>query len=288
MEEIGCLRIWLARGVFVAAILLLLIAGTATLAALNGRQSWRCELLCHFRVQYFWALFIAAGMLLVLRRRIWLVAAVLLAAVNLAVIAPLYFGPHEVSTGRPPIRLMSLNVYFLNRDFQPTLELIHDEKPDVILLMEFTPAWSKAMQAISHDYPYAKELPSQWADGVALYSRYPIADPVVNRSPEIGSPTVIAGIDMPQGRMTLVATHPASPGSAANFEARNIQLSEVAAWAAERSGPVVLVGDLNTTGWSPYFADLLEVSGLRDSRLGFGVEATWPWFPLPLRIPIDH
>jgi endonuclease/exonuclease/phosphatase (EEP) superfamily protein YafD len=72
------------------------------------------------------------------------------------------------------------------------------------------------------------------------------------------------------------------------FEARNLQLSMVADWAAERAGPVVLVGDLNTTSWSPFFSDLLSASGLRDSRLGYGVEATWPWFPLPLRIPIDH
>jgi endonuclease/exonuclease/phosphatase (EEP) superfamily protein YafD len=176
----------------------------------------------------------------------------------------------------------------LNRDFQPTLELIRRESPDVIFLMEFTPAWAEAMQVLGKEYPHSEELPSHGTDGVALYSRYPIADLEVKRVPGIGLPTFIAGIVMPRGRMTLVATHPASPGSPEHFDARNIQLAEVANWAAARSGPVVLVGDLNTTGWSPYFADLLEVSGLRDSRLGYGVEATWPWFPLPLRIPIDH
>ena len=284
----GPIRIWLGRGLFAMAILALLFAGAATVAGFNGRQSWRFELLCHFRVQYFWALAISAGVLLMLRRWIWAMAALALAAANLAVIVPLYMGPEEVSSGGAPLRLLSLNVHFLNRDFQPTIDLIRRENPDLIFLMEFTPAWAEAMRLLGQGYPHSKELPSHATDGVALFSRYPIADLAVKRDPGIGLPTLIAGIDMPQGRLTLVATHPASPGTPEHFEARNIQLADVADWAAERSGPVVLVGDLNTTGWSPYFADLLEVSGLRDSRLGYGVEPTWPWFPLPLRIPLDH
>jgi endonuclease/exonuclease/phosphatase (EEP) superfamily protein YafD len=51
----------------------------------------------------------------------------------------------------------------------------------------------------------------------------------------------------------------------------------------------VLIGDLNTTMWSPYFSELVKGSGLRDARLGFGLKPTWP-MPLPalFQIPIDH
>lgn len=167
-----------------------------------------------------------------LRRWIWATAAVALAAANLAVILPLYVGPDEVAGGGAPLRLMSLNVHFLNHDFRPTLELIRREHPDVIFLMEFTPAWAEAMHALDKEYPHREELPSHGTDGVALYSRYPIADLEVNRVPAIGLPTIIAGIALPQGRVTLVATHPASPGSAEHFDARNTQLAEVANWAA--------------------------------------------------------
>ena len=38
----------------------------------------------------------------------------------------------------------------------------------------------------------------------------------------------------------------------------------------------MLMGDMNCTSWSPYFQDMLTVSGLRDSRRGFGVEGSWP------------
>ena len=53
--------------------------------------------------------------------------------------------------------------------------------------------------------------------------------------------------------------------------------------------PVMVLGDLNATSWTPYFAELILAGGLSDSRRGFGVASTWPGFmPLPLRIPIDH
>ncbi len=288
MEEHRPVRIWFRRTLFLGAVMLLLAAGTATLAGFNGRQSWRFELLCHFRVQYFWALAGAAGLFLFLRRWVWGTSAALLAAVNLAVILPLYFGPDEVPSAKANLRILSLNVHFLNRNYGPTLDLIQRDNPDVIFLMEVTPAWAEALKRLDKEYPYSEVLPSHRPDGVALFSRHPIADLQVKRLPGVGLPTLVAGIEMPQGRMTLLATHPASPGSTRNFEVRNRQLREVAELAAARSGPVMVIGDLNTTGWSPFFQDLLDVSGLRDSRRGFGVEPTWPWFPLPLRIPIDH
>jgi endonuclease/exonuclease/phosphatase (EEP) superfamily protein YafD len=101
-------------------------------------------------------------------------------------------------------------------------------------------------------------------------------------------PTIVAKLDLPPGKMTLVALHPSSPGSEWNHDARNAQLLAAAEIAAQQKGPVMMLGDFNTTSWSPVFSDVLATSGLRDSRLGFGVEPTWPGVPLPLRIPIDH
>ena len=57
---------------------------------------------------------------------------------------------------------------------------------------------------------------------------------------------------------------------------------------AERPGPLVAVGDFNSTAWSPYFSDLLNQTRLHDARLGFGLQPTWPTRQILLRIPIDH
>jgi hypothetical protein len=53
-------------------------------------------------------------------------------------------------------------------------------------------------------------------------------------------------------------------------------------------GRVLLVGDLNMTSWSPFFSDLIQTSGLRDSRKGFGMQNSWPANRRLLMIPIDH
>jgi endonuclease/exonuclease/phosphatase (EEP) superfamily protein YafD len=287
-ERPSAVRVWLKRGLLGLGLCVLIATGAATLAAFNARQGWRWELLCHFRVQYFWALLAATALFVCLRHWFLAASAAVLATANLALIVPLYFGGGDVPAAGKTVRVLSLNVHFLNRDFEPTLALIRREKPDVILLMEFTPAWAEAINKLAAEYPYSHEIPRHSPAGIALLSRHEITDLEIHELHDVRLPTVIAGIATPSGRLTVVGTHPASPGSPEHFDARNRQLAEVAKLAGERSGPVVLIGDLNCTSWSPYFADLLQVSQLRDSRLGYGVEPTWPWFPLPLRIPIDH
>ena len=58
--------------------------------------------------------------------------------------------------------------------------------------------------------------------------------------------------------------------------------------ADKYGGTVVMAGDLNVTPWSPHFQSALERGGLVDSRLGFGLQPTWPSFLPGMRIPIDH
>jgi endonuclease/exonuclease/phosphatase (EEP) superfamily protein YafD len=58
--------------------------------------------------------------------------------------------------------------------------------------------------------------------------------------------------------------------------------------ARKRTGALVLLGDLNTTSWSPHFRDLINTAGLKDSRAGFGIQPTWPAGTPPLWIPLDH
>jgi endonuclease/exonuclease/phosphatase (EEP) superfamily protein YafD len=161
-------RRWLRQCVFAGAVLTLLGAGIATILGFAGRESWRWELLCHFRVQYFGALVLAGAALLVLRRWLLAGAALALSAANLAVIVPLYFGPDVAASSNKPVRILSANVYFLNREFPPLIELIERELPDVVFLMEVTPAWTEALAVIEADYPYRQLMPSHRPDGLAL------------------------------------------------------------------------------------------------------------------------
>ena len=70
---------------------------------------------------------------------------------------------------------------------------------------------------------------------------------------------------------------------------RDGQLRDAARHAADLGARTVLIGDFNASPWSPIYDNVLEISDMRDSRRGFGVQATWiARFPAFLRIPIDH
>ena len=83
--------------------------------------------------------------------------------------------------------------------------------------------------------------------------------------------------------------HPRSPLHRKGKDAMNIELSALAVEVGGTGGSRIVAGDLNCTDGSPFFADFLRETHLRDSRQGFGREGSWPsWLPSPLRIAIDH
>jgi endonuclease/exonuclease/phosphatase (EEP) superfamily protein YafD len=270
------------------SIVVVLVAGAGTLLGFAARHDWRLELACHPRVQYWWALAAAFCMLAWTRHRILAFVAFALAVTNLVLIAPLYFGPASRAKVGAPLRAMSLNVHYLNEDYGSTIELILREQPDFVLLVEVTREWAKAMEFLNPEYPYRHVHASDNGGGLAFYSRHEIKDVQLERRDWEG-PTMVALVETPEGPLTIFGVHPHSPKSVNTFESRNRQLEHVAELARGTAGPVVLMGDLNMTSWSPYFGDLLAASQLRDSRRGFGVEPSWPWLPGAIfRIPIDH
>ena len=62
--------------------------------------------------------------------------------------------------------------------------------------------------------------------------------------------------------------------------------AEVAAALADQ--PVLLMGDLNVTPWSPVFARLLKDGDLRDASGARGLTTTWPANCLWCGVLIDH
>ena len=49
-----------------------------------------------------------------------------------------------------------------------------------------------------------------------------------------------------------------------------------------------MMGDFNTTPWSPIFTELVDRRDWHDSRWGHGNQATWPAWIGGFGIPIDH
>lgn len=265
-------------------------AALGTLLAMGARWSWLLELFTHFHFQYLAILAIGAACCLAAKKR-WLATVLgIFAAWNLALIAPLYLPPvaPENATGRT-VRALLANVHVHNRDHGRFLQLVRDQSPDVIVVLEVNRGWLTALEVLNDEYPYHAGQPREDSFGIAFFSRLP-ADSVALR--EIGPaelPSVIARIDCGANvALELLGTHPLPPTSAEYAAFRNQQLRAVAQIVRGLPRPTVLVGDLNTTSWSPWFRELIDISNMRDSRLGFGVQPSWPGRAAAIGIAIDH
>ena len=265
----------------------LAVGGVGTLLAGRARLGWPYDLACHFRLQY--ALLAVVSAALFGGAHAWPVAAL---ALGLALINGRALGPLTTRRAPPPsgrtYRLLMANVWCLNRSVARLERLIRHAAPDVIVLVEMTPRWMAALRHLEADYPFSKVVIRRGGFGILCLSRIPMESATVVRIGRVGLPSVVVRLRLDGQLVTVVATHPLSPLKRRSLPRRNRQLEAIAHFAGQQSGPLLLVGDLNATPWSPIFRRLLRLSKLRDSRVGFGLQTTWPvWVP-PIRIPIDH
>ena len=263
--------------------------GIGSLVGFLGGLTWYFDLFSHFRVQYFAILAVLSALLLLLRRPRVAVCLMLLALANLLTIIPFYFG--DTNPARPhgdELRLVTLNVNTRRGDPGLTVRMLEQLDADVIALEEVDERWLDELQEVLLHYPYSKASARDDNFGIAIYSRLPLTSAEIVELGNTGLPTVHAELQIRSGPLHILVTHPLPPTSARNWRERNQQLAAIAEFVRDLSEPVVVVGDLNITPWSPHYARFLSESGLQDSMRGFGVQPTWPaWLPLML-IPIDH
>jgi endonuclease/exonuclease/phosphatase (EEP) superfamily protein YafD len=183
----------------------------------------------------------------------------------------------------PRFRVLMANVLVENTRYADVERLIRREQPDVVGLVEVTPEWLAGLAAIRREYPYRIEAP-EGTQGLALWFRAPptVIDPPVSPLPG-ASPLIHAEFTFAGRPCHLWLVHPTMP-----FVRKNLpEIPGVAALIRRTTGSRIVVGDLNTTEGSPWFADFVRTTGLRDSRLGFGRQPSWP-SDLPYRITLEH
>ena len=265
------------------------IQSTATVLALFGGLWWFLDLFAHFRVQYLFGLSAVALILLFRHRRRAPTVFGLFAIVNLCTIAPLYFGkaPQPTEASRS-YRGLLMNVNTESGLPAKVAQVIRRFDADLVALEEVNDQWLSALSASLRAYPYSKVMTRENNFGIALFSKYPFVQSEIRQVGEADIPSVIAELQMPEGRLTVIATHPLPPGSAENARLRNEQLARLPGIVKQARSPVLLLGDLNATPWCSHFRRLLSQSGLQDSAQGRGVQSTWPTFLPILLIPIDH
>lgn len=266
------------------------------------------ELFTHFDVQYRW---LAYGLLIVLglyrlvnpklnRSGVALIPFILLASVicfNQDTWTP---GDFDKYLPQPPgdVRVFHANVLYTREEYETTLALIRQQKPNLYVLQEMTPQSIRLVTSRLHsEFPYWFACWSKGPCWTLVGSRTPIrVDRALARKWRIiALKTQVRGQDM-----SLITVHPRTPLLPSWFRERNAQLAYAAKATRQSPGPTVLIGDFNISVFSPIYEDLFGPSEsaypafptsrtdyLRAARHRL-TQPTWPRFFTPLMIPIDH
>lgn len=193
--------------------------------------------------------------------------------------------------GERRLTLSALNVLASNQAARKTLECI--PHADVVGLLETPPSWSGVLDEVESTWP------RQWRDlrdnptGLTVLGDDRIREARWFMLSPGAMPAMHLTIDVDGIPVQLLIIHTMSPQAPGMLNTRNLQLEQLANLINSMEGPVVVIGDLNATTWSPTFTDFLHGTGLRSYRAssgpGSGLKGTWPrWAPSWLRIPIDH
>ncbi|MFQ5658403.1 MAG: endonuclease/exonuclease/phosphatase family protein, partial [Candidatus Methylomirabilales bacterium] len=240
------------------------------------------------RVQYFFFLLASVVILLIKRKQRRAIAAGAFALINLSLIIPFYIGSPTVYAAGRTHRALLFNVNTINQSHKEVGAFIHSQRPDFMVLVEVGRTLGSALQKTRGAYPFSASVLREDGFGIALISRIPFENAEIVSIGEREVPSVIARFEIDGQPLTVIGIHAHSPVSQTHWRYRNSELADLTQVASSQKGHVMILGDLNTTSWSPFFRDLLRKTGLRDSRNGFGVQPTWPTVFPPLWIPIDH
>ena len=251
------------------------------LAGSGGVTGWLIDLASHWQWLFLPLLLLAAaGACFVDRRWALLFIAAPLPWYSAGTLAPAAVA--AVSPG-PTLSIASVNVYFRNPQAGPLLRWLHEKQPDLVVILEFTPAFAEGLQALQ-GYPYREFLAQPDAFGIAILSRHPLAQVRVVRD-EDGIPLVEAKLHWGERLIGLAALHPMPPQTPRYHALRNRKIASVTPAAGLDAVPTIVAGDFNATPWSDAFGGLDE----RGWRRATGLAPTWPaawrgW----MGIPIDH
>ena len=209
-------------------------------------------------------------------------------------------------------RLMTFNVFGQNYDMEAVAAMIGDQDPDIVAFNEYYPEQRIPLHPmLAKDYPhFAICAGIGKRANVAIYARLPFetdgTDPCAwDANRRTGYLAAHFGSDATDS-FTIVTTQLdwpvqvsplAGPGTldqrlAAMTARQQGEFTHLSNGLATMDGPLLLVGDLNSTPWSYTLRRFARDNGLtRDAR---GL-ATYPrkwhfdtWRSLPAFLPLDH
>lgn len=275
---------------------------SVTLLSILGLHGWNhyLELLSHFQVQYFAVALLLWSILVALRAKKWSIVSMFCLGLLLVNLLPWFsLATGKSWAGEDAYRVMVANLEgFKNKQYDKVLSLVNRLQPDVIAFVECDHHWLEALSQLKITYPYFFYQLNPASRGISILSRYPLDSARIEYFDTRDTPSLVIQTTLNSHPISLIATHPKTPLTAASFHSRNRQLTEIARYVASSPNPFIVLGDLNITMWSPYYRRMEEISRLQNARRGYGILPTWSvlgfegklakFLAITFPIPIDH
>ena len=256
---------------------------------------------------------VLAILCLLLGRRWRALLAAALVAWNLVLIWPEIspFGDRAAAAmqnGAAPLKVLSMNLWYANRDPEATRAYLATSGADLIGLVEMTPRLKEQLAALRAVYPYEVDCVGA-ADPtceIMLLSKRPLRNPragrIAGRYPYVAQ----AEIDWNGLSIGIAMTHfswpfmiPGAPVLSATSLpqpipelpdlprlSQSVQAANLAAYAPSLPADLIVMGDFNGPSWSADLKALQTATGLKGPG---GLLLTWPTWAWPVfRVPIDH
>jgi endonuclease/exonuclease/phosphatase family metal-dependent hydrolase len=229
-----------------------------------------------------------------LTRQWWVAGVAALACLTLAAcVLPRAFGSASTMEG-VPLTVMSVNMLEGGADAKAIVEVVREQKVDVLTLQEFTPSAQRRLAAagLTQLLPYDANHPVDVTRGSGLYSRYLLTGTgfVLNAG---GFYQAHGVVQAPGAQPVAVeSVHPLAPAVPATVALWRQDLRDQKP-APTAGTPQILAGDFNSTLDYSELRGLLA-TGYHDAAatVGKGFTPTWPYYGqrsvVTPKVTLDH
>jgi len=179
--------------------------------------------------------------------------------------APFYKPGDFEPAGKETLNIAQLNIRYGNPYIDRLVDEIGYSDYDIILLQEI---------GDNERESHLENFPS----GMALFSRWPVVNSKIHDLGYVEGRIIEVIVQSPESAVPvhIFALHPGAPRSKALWRLRNSTLDYVAhKVSASRLPHKIVIGDLNTSPWSPEFKYLRKTGALLNSAHGFGYIPSW-------------
>jgi len=189
-----------------------------------------------------------------------------------------------------PFSVISANIRQKNDKFSKLLEVVEDQNPDVLLLIEVNGEWEKKLKTLKKNYKHQLKEIRDNTYGMLLFSKFPLVAATKKFLVDDDVVSFFARVDVGGGNLVqLVCLHPRPPRPKEGPSDQRDSELMIASQRIENSNhPVLVMGDLNDVAWSHSTRLFLRTSGTLDPRKGRGLYNTFPSPLSCLGFPLDH